>query len=134
MILAGGQAYTIQGNYAVPAQDVSITFNLNLFICTLYTIYTLFLTCVRQCAFYLKNNKNLFFLFMSIPYLHIIKLYKKYNISYTLANFKIQYCIEWCMSLYMYGLSETSMCIPYLLSCEEDLRNIKCSQFLNTFR
>lgn len=24
VILAGGQAYTIQGNYAVPAQDVSI--------------------------------------------------------------------------------------------------------------
>lgn len=32
VILAGGQAYTIQGNYAVPAQDVSnifTTFNKN---------------------------------------------------------------------------------------------------------
>ena len=27
VILAGGQAYTIQGNYAVPAQDVSFKYS-----------------------------------------------------------------------------------------------------------
>lgn len=31
VILAGGQAYTIQGNYAVPAQDVCIHIDRSIF-------------------------------------------------------------------------------------------------------
>lgn len=39
VILAGGQAYTIQGNYAVPAQDVSCLCSALLFL--EYIIYEL---------------------------------------------------------------------------------------------